>query len=119
MEMSGSGGSLVGCDLCVVCGDRCACLVDSVTSTRVLRVAVTACHVTMCLTCDCLLQGERAPLRRGELRGLQGLLQAVDEEGPGLPVPPQQGLRRQQELPQPVPVLQAAEVPRHGHALRQ
>ena len=43
----------MGCDLCVVCGDRCACLVDSVTSTRcvsLLQCATSPCvsRVTVC-----------------------------------------------------------------------
>ena len=62
---------------------------------------------------------QRAPLWRGQLRGLQGLLQEVDEEGPGVQVPARQGLRRQQELQEPVSVLPPAEVPRHGDAQRQ
>ena len=54
-----------------------------------------------------------------QLRGLQGILQAVHEEGPGLQVPDEQGLRCEQELPQPVPVLPATEVSRHGDEERQ
>ena len=54
-----------------------------------------------------------------QLRGLQGILQAVDEKGPGLQMPDEQGLRCEQELPQPMPVLPASEVSRHGHEKRQ
>ena len=48
MDMSGSGGSLVGCDLCVVCGDRCACLVDSVNTCLTCKAVIT-CNVS-CVT---------------------------------------------------------------------
>ena len=58
-------------------------------------------------------------LWRPHLRGLQGVLQEVDEEGPGVPVSDEQGLRREQELPEQVPVLQATEVSGHGDEERQ
>ena len=50
---------------------------------------------------------------------MQGILQAVDEKGPGLQMPDEQGLRCEQELPQQMPVLPATEVSRHGDEKRQ
>ena len=48
-----------------------------------------------------------------------GILQAVDEKGPGIPVSDEQGLRCEQELPEQMSVLQATEVSGHGHEERQ
>ena len=62
------------------------------------------------------LSSFRAALRRHKLRGLQGVLQAVDPQAAGIPVSRQQGLRGHQAPPEPVPVLPPAEVPRHGDA---
>ena len=50
---------------------------------------------------------------------MQGILQAVDEKGPGIPVSDEQGLRCEQELPEQMSVLQATEVSGHGHEKRQ
>ena len=45
-----------------------------------------------------------------------GVLQAVNEKGPGVQVQADKGLRCEQELSESVPVLPPSKVPRHGHA---
>lgn len=50
---------------------------------------------------------------------MQGVLQEVDQEAAGLPVPGQQGVRGDQTREEPVSVLPPPEVPGHGHEVRQ
>ena len=45
-----------------------------------------------------------------------GILQAVNEKGPGVQMQADEGLRREQELSESLPVLPPSKVPRHGHA---
>ena len=61
----------------------------------------------------------RSSLRRGELRGLQGLLQAQHPQAAGLRVPRRPKLPDQQALPQPLPVLPPPEVSQRRHARRR
>ena len=83
----------------------------------------------------CCVRGpsQWSPLWGRQLRGLQGgkksqflteshlnhalgVLQEVNEKGPGVQVQADKGLRCEQELSESVPVLPASKVPRHGHA---
>ena len=50
---------------------------------------------------------------------MQGILQEVDQEAAGLPVPRQQGVRGDEARQEPVSVLPPPEVPGHGHEVWQ
>ena len=77
------------------------------------RTGYTDSAVTSCYT-----PPPREALRRVQLRGLQGLLQAHGEEGPELHLQGQQGVSGGQEAEEPLPVLPVPEVPGHGHEER-
>ena len=95
--------TVLGCELCVVCGDRASGRhYGVVRSDRV--------HFSKKIL---------ASTKIFQLRGMQGLLQAVDEKGPGIPMSDEQGLRREQELPEQMSVLPPTEVSGHGHEKRQ
>lgn len=98
-------------EYCVVCGDKASGEEQNVKHTSVIcfRIYIPAADQWSCSS------SHRAPLWSGELRGLQGLLQAQHQEEPGVHV---QGLWRvcHQQAPQkPLPVLSTAALHNPGH----
>lgn len=90
-------------------------------TTRQLRTCLTI--RTLSLLCLCSanrnnsLQSVRRQvvgraLWRDNVRGLQGLLQAISELGGQLPVPEEQAVRRRPRQQEPMPVLSVAKVPK-------